>query len=260
MELPIYQVDAFADRLFSGNPAAVCPLEEWPDEATLQHIAAENNLSETAFFRRQGSDFLLRWFTPTAEVRLCGHATLASAHVLFRHLGFNGPRLTFHTLSGPLLVTLRDGWYTLNFPADEPQPVSVSDILAEALDVQPQQAFQGRDDLMAVLELPEQVEALTPNFQRVADLGGRGLIVTAPGRATDFVSRCFYPNYGVNEDPVTGSAHTLLTPYWSKRLKKKELTALQASRRKGFLKCTMLEDRVELAGQAVTYLEGSIWV
>ncbi len=258
MELSLYQVDAFTKRLFSGNPAAVCPLEEWLPDAVMQHIAAENNLSETAFFVREGDDFRLRWFTPTAEVRLCGHATLASAHVLFQHLGFTGTRLTFHSLSGPLTVGRLGEWYQMNFPADPPTPIAVTAAFGNAIGIPPSQCFRGRDDLLAVLENAEELEQLQPDFQQIAALGGRGLIVTAPGKTTDFISRCFYPNYGVPEDPVTGSAHTTLTPYWSKRLQRPKLSAFQASTRGGHLQCTLLGDRVELAGQAVTYLEGQI--
>ena len=260
MELVLFQVDAFTDQLFKGNPAAVLPLDNWLPDDQLQAIAMENNLSETAFFKTKGKEYQLRWFTPTKEVKLCGHATLATAHVLMEHLGqgLDG-QLTFQTLSGPLMVRRdKQGWYTMNFPSDHLQLIPPSPVLREALNTFPVETYKGREDLLVILEEQTIVEQLQPDFKLLKKLDYRGVIITAPGREKDFVSRCFYPNYGVNEDPVTGSAHSTLTPYWSKRLEKSKLNALQASTRTGILRCRMLDERVEISGQAVTYLEGRI--
>lgn len=261
MELILYQVDAFTDRLFRGNPAAVCPLSGgWLPDEHLQAIAQENNLSETAFFLSGDGEFHLRWFTPVKEVNLCGHATLATAHVLYEHLQYTEPRITFQTLSGPLLVEKRDDWYVMNFPVDELKLVPTPPVLITALGMEPIETYRGREDYLAILDSPEDVERLQPNFRSLLQLEGRGVIVSAPGRDTDIVSRCFYPNYGIDEDPVTGSAHTTLAPYWSRHLNRSELTALQASQRTGRLRLRMLSERVEISGQAVTYLEGRIRV
>lgn len=260
MELSIYQVDAFASRLFAGNPAAVCPLENWLPDDQLQAIAMENNLSETAFFITNGEHFDLRWFTPTIEVDLCGHATLATAHVLWQELGHNGHTITFHTRSGELTVRREEERYWLNFPADRLEMIDTPFHLRKGLLMEPISTFRGRDDFLVVLGLQEQVEKLQPDFAKLAQAGGRGVIVTAPGEETDFVSRCFYPNAGVNEDPVTGSAHTTLTPYWARRTGKQELTARQLSKRGGELTCRFLEERVEMGGQAVTFLRGKIFL
>jgi PhzF family phenazine biosynthesis protein len=258
MEITIYQVDAFTDQLFSGNPAAVCPLQKWLPEGVMQAIAAENNLSETAFFVPQGQDYRLRWFTPTIEVDLCGHATLAAAHVLFQHLGFSRPSILFHTRSGPLSVSRQDTTYIMDFPSDLPEPALAPKLLKEAFALAPQEVWMGREDYLLVFADQAEVAALQPDFRLLRQVKSRGIIATAPGEATDFVSRCFYPNAGVDEDPVTGSAHTTMTPYWAERLSKQELTARQISSRGGELRCTMLGERVALAGQAVTFLEGKI--
>jgi len=262
MELIIYQVDAFTDQLFKGNPAAVVPLEEWLPDEQLQAIALENNLSETAFFRPNGRDYDLRWFTPAKEVKLCGHATLATAHILTKHLNQqNSAQLTFQTLSGPLMVRCnKKGWYIMNFPADHIYLTPPPRQIREALDVKPIETYKGREDLLVILANQDAVVALRPDFRRLEELEYRGIIVTAPGKDTDFASRCFYPNYGVNEDPVTGSAHTSLAPYWAGRLGKNELSALQCSPRSGYLRCRVLNERVEISGQAVTYLEGKIHI
>lgn len=260
MELILYQVDAFTNQLFKGNPAAVAPLQEWLPDEQLQAIALENNLSETAFFRPNGRDYDLRWFTPTKEVKLCGHATLATAHVLIEHLNHEkAGRLNFQTLSGPLMVRRNEGgWYTMNFPSDHleltPPPRQVRD----ALGITPIETYKGREDLLVILEDQDAIVGLHPDFRLLEELDYRGVIVTAPGKNTDFASRCFYPNYGVNEDPVTGSAHTTLAPYWAKRLEKNELSAIQCSPRTGRLRCRVLDERVEISGQAVTYMEGRI--
>lgn len=262
MELILFQVDAFTNQLFKGNPAAVLPLDAWLPDEQLQSIALENNLSETAFFKAEGKEYHLRWFTPATEVKLCGHATLATAHVLMEHLGKgrNG-QLTFQTHSGPLMVRRnQEGWYVMNFPSDNLQLIPPPSLLREALDVNPIETYKGKEDLLVILEDKQTVEQLQPDFRLLEKLDYRGIIVTAPGRETDFVSRCFYPNAGIDEDPVTGSAHTTMTPYWAKRLDKPELTAFQASARTGLLRCRMLEDRVEISGQAVTYMEGRVKV
>jgi PhzF family phenazine biosynthesis protein len=261
MELTLYQVDAFTNELFKGNPAAVCPLEgEWLSEERMQAIAMENNLSETAFFHASGRDYHLRWFTPTKEVNLCGHATLASAHVLFEHLGYGDKRITFHTLSGPLMVEREGSWYAMNFPVDHLKLRPASKLIERALGMHPVEVYKGREDYLAIFDSQEQIERATPDFRRIAQLDARGLIISAPGREVDFVSRCFFPAFGINEDPVTGSAHTTLAPYWGKRLQKKELVGKQCSRRSGLLHCKLLEERVAICGQAVTYLVGRISV
>lgn len=260
MELKVYQVDSFADEIFQGNPAAVCPLDEWLDNEMLQKIASENNLSETAFFVRQGEgEFHLRWFTPLKEVALCGHATLATAHVLYDHLHEQADELRFNTLSGVLTVGKGERGYRMNFPVDTPHKVNRSEVL-EALHLDSGEILQGQSDVLVVLDSQEQVQALCPDFQKLAAIPVRGVIVSAPGRTSDFVSRCFYPAFGINEDPVTGSAHTTLTAYWSGRLDKKKLKAIQISKRQGIIHCTLQGDRVILEGNAVTFMEGSIYL
>lgn len=264
MSQPIYQVDAFTDTLFAGNPAAVCPLPAWLPEARMQAIAAENNLAETAFFvPRAGTEaeYELRWFTPTVEVALCGHATLATAHVLFRHLGATAEVLTFHSKSGPLRVSRRaaDGRLTLDFPAQPPQPLQQHpDGLLDGLRHTPLHILAG-PDLIAVFDTEAEVRALRPNLAHLARVQYRGIIVTAPGSGeVDFVSRFFGPQVGVPEDPVTGSAHTQLVPYWAARLGKTELRARQVSARGGDLWCALQGERVLISGYAVTYLKGEI--
>lgn len=258
---PIYQVDAFASERFKGNPAAVCPMEAWLPDATLQAIAAENNLSETAFFVPGGEgDYELRWFTPAIEVDLCGHATLATAHCLFRHLGHKGKSITFGSRSGLLTVTQEGVEYMLDFPIDNIETAVAPRVLMEALGAEPVEVLMGRDDFLVVLESEAEVAKLSPDFRLLKQVRCRGVIATAPGSTTDFVSRCFYPNAGVEEDPVTGSAHTTMTPYWAERLSKQELTARQLSQRGGSLRCTMLGERVAISGRAVTYMKGEIFV
>ncbi|GAA4380433.1 PhzF family phenazine biosynthesis protein [Hymenobacter koreensis] len=264
MTLPIYQVDAFADKVFAGNPAAVCPLQEWLPTEQMQAIAAENNLAETAFFvpRAGGSDaeFELRWFTPTVEVDLCGHATLASAHVLFRHLGATAEQLTFHSKSGPLHVRQQpNGRLTLDFPAQPPLPLHQHpEGLTDGLRATPLRILAG-PDLIAVFDTEAEVRALHPNMTHLAQVEYRGVIATAPGsNDIDFVSRWFGPRVGVPEDPVTGSGHTQLVPYWAERLGKTELHARQVSARGGDLWCELRGNRVLISGYAVTYLRGEI--
>ncbi len=259
MKLPIYQVDAFTSELFRGNPAAVVILEEkLPDEVLLA-IAQENNLSETAFVRPRGDDFELRWFTPRVEVDLCGHATLACAFILFSEQLATGPELRFATASGQLLVRREadDGLLSMDFPARPPEPVEISPSLVDALTVRPEAVFKARD-LMAVLASEQQVAELTPRIELLAKLDEFSVMVTAAGAEVDFVSRFFAPRVGVDEDPVTGSAHCTLVPYWAERLNKSVLRARQLSARGGELFCTLRGDRVVISGFAVEYLRGHI--
>jgi len=260
MKLNIFQVDAFAKEVFQGNPAAVVPLEEWLPDEVLLNIAAENNLSETAFFVQQTNHYHLRWFTPAREVRLCGHATLASAHVLFTHLGYSQKEIQFEALAGILKVRQTPEGYAMNFPADlESNAVENLDWLAiigaEVLD-----AVRGTDDILVRIADYDLLQSLQPDFRKIAALDPRGLIVTTEGKSTDVASRAFFPSYGIDEDPVTGSAHTFLTPYWSKILQKKDIRFEQGGPRKGFLNTSLLADRVELRGSAATYLSGEITI
>lgn len=210
--LKLYQADAFAEHLFEGNPAAICPLTEWLPDEILQKIAIENNLSETAFFIPKGDDFHLRWFTPAFEVDLCGHATLATAHILYEHLGYDRDKITFHTRVGELYVQKNEEGYAMNFPADELAEVDTPQAIIDAIGRKPIITFTGREDYMTVVESQQFIENLKPDLRAISELGMRGLIVTAPGEEADFVSRCFFPNAGVDEDPATGSAHTTMTP------------------------------------------------
>lgn len=259
MKLPIYQVDAFANNIFEGNPAAVCPLDEWLDDATMQQIAAENNLSETAFFVDQGDTYRLRWFTPTTEVDLCGHATLASAHVLFEHLEHAGDEIRFDSNSGELRVKKRGEKLVMNFPTSRLNESKPPAFLEEAVGLPAQECYRDTDYLY-VVESEEQVRNLEPDIRELKRADARGIIVTAPGDEFDFVSRFFAPAAGVDEDPVTGSTHTMLTPYWSKRLGKEDLVGRQVSQRGGTVYCRYLGDRVELSGKAKTYLQGEITI
>ena len=259
MKIPIYQVDAFTGKLFAGNPAAVCPLESWPGDRLMQDIAFENNLSETAFFVRKEDYFELRWFTPAAEVNLCGHATLASAHVLFHHLGYSADKIKFMSKSGGLMVTRTADLLTMDFPATRISPIQPPPGLAEGLGKAPMDLFMGFD-LLALYRTEADILALKPNFDRLSKVEARGIIVTAPGKECDFVSRFFAPRVGVNEDPVTGSAHTALIPFWAGRLGRKKLYARQISRRGGELFCEDLGDRILISGRAVTFLVGELEV
>ena len=255
--VPVYVVDAFTSRPFSGNPAAVCPLESWLTDAQMQAIAAEHNLAETAFIVPETDGWRIRWFTPSIEIDLCGHATLAAAHVLRRHLGHTAPDVVFASRSGPLPVRFITGdRLVLDFPARTPTRCDVPAALREGLGANPLEVLRSRDYLVR-LDDEAAVRALAPDFVRLADVDCLGVIVTAPGGDVDFVSRFFAPRAGINEDPVTGSAHCTLTPYWAARLHKTELSARQISRRGGDLLCTLAGDRVHIAGQAVTYLTGA---
>lgn len=257
----IYQADAFTDKLFGGNPAAVCPLPAWLPDDLMQRIAAENNLAETAFFVPRGHEYELRWFTPELEIDLCGHATLAAAHVIFTHLGYQADVVNFHTVkAGKLTVSRKDDLYTLDFPSRVPEPAEAPAGLLEALGgARPAAVLRSRDYLV-VYENEAAVLGLKPDFTALARVDGIGVIVTAPGDHCDFVSRFFAPGAGIPEDPVTGSAHCNLIPYWADRLGKTELHAFQVSERRGELWCRLEGDRVLMSGRAVTYMKGEIYL
>ncbi|MFT4832389.1 MAG: PhzF family phenazine biosynthesis protein [Psychroserpens sp.] len=259
MSQKIYQVDAFTDKVFSGNPAAVCPLDNWLEDELLQKIAKENNLAETAFYVKEKDQYQLRWFTPKVEVDLCGHATLAAAFVLFNFEGHKGHKIQFHSpRSGLLTVVKQSQLLTLNFPTDAIQEIEPTKAITNCFNYPPIATFKGKTDYLLIYESESDIRALKPNLGAIAEEPVRGVIVTAKGEHVDFVSRFFAPQSGIDEDPVTGSAHTTLTPYWSKVLDKKDMTAIQLSDRKGYLKCTYLKDRVEISGQCALYLTGSI--
>lgn len=260
MSQRIYQVDAFAREIFSGNPAAVCPLQQWLSDEILQNIAMENNLAETAFYVKKDDGYELRWFTPAVEVDLCGHATLAAAFVLFNFENHSENIIHFYSPRSGVLTVKKEGkLLTLNFPTDEIKLVELSEELLNAFDIKPQFVYKGKTDYMLVFENESQVKDVIANFPAIAKLKARGVIITAKGDTADFVSRFFAPAVGVNEDPVTGSAHTSLIPYWSDRLGKKDLTAIQLSSRKGYLQCRYLNDRVEIGGEGKLYLTGEIF-
>lgn len=258
MLLPFYQVDAFTDRLFGGNPAGVCPLDKWLPDDTMQKIAMENNVSETAFFVRNNNGFHIRWFTPTVEVNLCGHATLASAHVIFNHLGYNDEKVVFESKSGTLKVRREGEMLVLDFPANMPARTALPDDFVKALNITPIQCFRGKEDYLLLYKSQQEIEALYPDFRYLEKVDARAVIVTAPAEKADFVSRFFAPRVGVDEDPVTGSAHTVLIPFWAEKLGKTEMKALQLSRRGGTLFCRLRGDRVDIGGKAVTFLKGEI--
>jgi len=261
MKLPIYIADAFTDKLFGGNPAAICPLHEWLPDATMQRLAAENNLSETAFIIEEDDHFRIRWFTPATEVKLCGHATLASGHIMFTELGYTNDVIEFNSLSGVLRVKrLEDRKIQLDFPANLPEATNnIPDPLFAGLGIENAPVFKSFD-YMVVLPTQKDVELLTPDFKTLAKVNARGVIATAPGDEADFVSRCFFPQSGIDEDPVTGSAHTITVPYWAGHLGKTRLKAIQLSKRKGYLDCELQGDRVFMSGNAVTYMKGEYYV
>lgn len=260
MTLPIYQADAFTNKLFGGNPAAVVPLKNWLTANEMQKIAAENNLAETAFFVAKNDDFELRWFTPELEIDLCGHATLATAHIIFSELGYTKNSIHFHTLkAGTLIVTKNNNLYTLDFPSRPATPCPMPNGLLNAIGgTNPIGVLTSRD-IMLVYETEAEVIALQPDFAALAKIDLLGVIATAKGDNSDFVSRFFAPSAGINEDPVTGSAHCNLIPYWAQKLGKNKLHAYQISARRGELWCEMKEDRVLMSGEAVTYLKGEIY-
>jgi len=257
MRTPIFQLDAFTSRRFAGNPAAVMPMDSFPADAEMQAVAAENNLAETAFLVPEGGDYRLRWFTPTTEVPLCGHATLASAAVVMERLEPGRSTVVFHSASGPLTVKRKAAVYVMDFPSRPCQPVPSPPGLAEALGAVPLEVVVDGFNYLALLESEQVVRELAPDLAAIARMNRNGVIVTAPGNETyDFVSRYFAPAKGIPEDPVTGGAHCTLAPYWAKRLGKTEFRAFQASRRGGEVVCRLVRDRVELEGACVFYLEG----
>jgi len=260
MNIPLYQVDAFSRKIFGGNPAAVCPLESWPADEILQNIAAENNLSETAFLvQRSKGRYKLRWFTPTIEVDLCGHATLASAFIIFSFIDRSLSSVEFETASGPLSVTKSGELLSLNFPARRPVPAEASPILSQALGTESLEVLKARD-LLAVFKDESTIKNMIPDFDKLRQIRDvLGIIVTAPGEKSDFVSRFFAPNAGIPEDPVTGSSHCTLIPYWADRLKKNHLHAFQLSKRGGEIFCENAGDRVRISGNAVLYAKGELY-
>ncbi|WP_347160067.1 PhzF family phenazine biosynthesis protein [Pontibacter chitinilyticus] len=261
MKIPIYQIDAFTSHVFGGNPAAVCPLQKWLRKEEMQQIAIENNLSETAFFVPEDDHFRLRWFTPEYEIDLCGHATLATAHVLFNHLSYTQRQVLFHSQSGPLTVTKTGELLTLDFPARKPVAAELPEVIRQSMGKAPTQVLKARDYVL-VYETEEDILQLSPdvNLLNTINLDPGGIVVTAPGKEVDFVSRFFTPQAGIFEDPVTGSAHCSLIPYWAERLNKNTLLAQQVSQRGGELQCELASDRVYISGRAVTYLEGHIYL
>jgi PhzF family phenazine biosynthesis protein len=259
MEIKLYQIDAFANKPFEGNPAAVCPLDSWLSDEIMQAIALENNLSETAFFVPKNSGYHIRWFTPACEVDLCGHATLASAYVLFNILGYKNDQIGFESRSGKLTV-IRDGdWLVMDFPSQPPIACDTPSAIVAAFGAEPLDCLVS-EDYIAVFEYEDAIEAARPELERLTKLDKRGVIITARSSRFDFVARFFAPNYGVPEDPVTGSAYTQLAPYWASKLGPKRLHAKQVSARGGELFCEVVGDRVKIYGKAVGYLEGKITI
>lgn len=258
--MTIFQVDAFTNEIFKGNPAAVCPLATWISDDLMQFIAEENNLSETAFFVKNEAQFEIRWFTPTNEIDLCGHATLAAAHIIYSELDYEREIIEFNSKSGKLTVKKKNDWYTLNFPSEEIEEIVTPMLLKEALNVPILKTYQGKWKLLVELENETTIKNLTPDFSKLTQLEASGIIVTSLGDKVDFVSRFFAPKIGINEDPVTGSSHTVLIPFWAEKLSKNNFEAIQLSKRTGYLKCTYLNDRVEMSGQAITFLKGKLTI
>ncbi len=261
MTLEIYQVDAFTNKVFSGNPAAVCPLDAWLPDDIMQKIANENNLAETVFYVYHNHQYEIRWFTPLVEVDLCGHATLAAAYVLFNEKGYSEPIIRFYSpRSGALTVEKKGTFLTLNFPTDCIEKIDFTDDFSTCFNTKPIEIYKGKTDFMLVFANQAEIENIEPNFTEINKLPCRGVIATAKGNEVDFVSRFFAPQCGVNEDPVTGSAHTTLIPYWAKQLSKNQMSAIQLSPRKGFLECTFMGDRVDISGEGKLYLKGEIFI
>jgi PhzF family phenazine biosynthesis protein len=257
VKLTLYQVDAFAAKPFEGNPAAICPLNSWLSDRLMQQIAMENNLSETAFFVPVDSGFHIRWFTPVREVDLCGHATLASAHVLFNHLGYAYEQISFESRSGNLTVRRRQEMLELDFPAQPPAACQTPDAISRAFSLSPHECLAA-EDYIVVLDNEASVREANPDLTLLSQLDLRGVAITAKSERCDFVSRFFAPKYGIDEDPVTGSAFTQLTPYWANQLGKTRMSARQVSRRGGDVTCELVKDRVKIIGEAVTYMIGTI--
>jgi len=259
MKISIFQVDAFTSELFCGNPAAVCPLESWIDDKILQLIAYENNLSETAFFVNENDGYRIRWFTPTCEVDLCGHATLASAYIIFNEIDSTVSNIKFFSNSGELNVTKNSDLISLDFPSLPPKISQNPEKIYSAFNIKPIEVLEAEDYLL-IYESQEQIESILPDLNVLRDIDLRGVIVSSKGKDCDFVSRFFAPKYGIDEDPVTGSAHCTLIPYWSEKLGKKRLHAIQLSKRGGELFCEMKNDRVIISGHAVKYFSGEIFI
>lgn len=260
MKTKLYQIDAFTNKIFAGNPAAVCPLTEWIADDLMQNIAMETNLADTAFYVPNGNGYDIRWFTPKIEVALCGHATLAAAHVLFAHENYAGNEIVFNSKSGVLKVAKNNDWYTLDFPADILAETPLTPELTAGFNHTPVKAYKGKTDYILVFDTEEQIKTMHPDFTKVAQVDCRGIIVTARGNEVDFVSRFFGPRTGIMEDPVTGSAHTSLAPYWAGVLGKKAFSALQLSARGGVLNVKLNDERVLISGQAKTFMAGEITI
>lgn len=258
-KIQFYQVDSFTNELFKGNPAGVCILEDWLPETVLQNIAMENNLSETAFVVRHDDRFAIRWFTPNAEVDLCGHATLACAYVLFHELDYTNETIHFDCERGPLVVHRHSEGMTLDFPLDPPSPVTTPDVISEALKCKIVETLKAREYLV-IVEDEKTLRDLQPNYELLKQLDSIGIIVSAPGDEYDVVSRCFYPKLSIPEDPVTGSAHCISIPYWANKLDKKILFAEQISQRTGQLRCEIRGNRLLISGRAALYLKGEIFL
>lgn len=261
MKIKIYQVDAFAEELFTGNPAAVCILDSWIEDEIMQNIATENNLAETAFIVNNGNGYDIRWFTPTVEVDLCGHATLASAFVVFHFIDTKIKEIIFHSpISGELRVSKVDDTYYLDFPIDKIESSNIVSEIIDCIGIEPIEVFNGKTDYIAIMDSEKSVADLIPNLSAISKLDARGLIVTAPSDNVDFVSRFFAPQSGIDEDPVTGSAHTSLIPIWSAKLKKHDMVAKQLSQRGGRLMCSHDGDRCSIGGKAKLYLVGELYI
>ncbi len=257
MEISLYQIDAFASKLFEGNPAAVCPLDEWLPDEIMQSMAQENNLSETAFFVPKDNGFHIRWFTPTSEVDLCGHATLASAYVLFNLLGYEKDKIEFDSRSGMLAVAKNNEWLIMDFPAQPPVSCDIPKEIIKAFDTVPIECLKS-EDYIVVFKRETDIKLAQPDFEQLKKLDLRGVIITAKSSRYDFIARFFAPKFGVPEDPVTGSAYTQLAPYWASRIGPKRFNVKQVSSRGGELSCEMVDDRVFISGKAIKYLEGKI--
>lgn len=260
MNLPIYQVDAFTSKLFCGNPAAVIPLENWLDDSVMQKIAAENNLAETAFFIKDGDGYHIRWMTPTVEVPLCGHATLATAFVIFNFIEKDASKIKFKSQSGDLFVERSGDFLSLNFPSNKPHKTEVPKEIFECFGKEPVEVLANGFFLFVVFDSEDFIRTYLPKIDVIKKIHPHAVIITSKGSESDFVSRMFAPNSGIDEDPVTGSAHTVLTPYWSEKLGKKNLRALQISKRGGELLCEDLGERIKISGRAVLYLTGSVYL
>ncbi|MFI5154559.1 MAG: PhzF family phenazine biosynthesis protein [Chitinophagales bacterium] len=259
--MKLYVVNAFTRVDFGGNPAGVIPLTAWLSDEMMQQMAAQHNLAETGFIVQEADAFRIRWFTPTVEVDLCGHATLATAHIYFSHLNYPGKQILFNSKSGPLPVYREnDGSISLDFPLNRPSKAAILPEILEGLKAKPLAFYSSTFDFLAVFEKQSDIEKLDPDFKILAQVKSRGLITTAKGEDVDFVSRCFFPQSGIDEDPVTGSAYTVLAPYWADQLGKTKLSAIQLSKRKGYLNCELRGERVLINGFAKTYLEGEIFL